>query len=386
MPTFRVGHIITVARLMLCFIPFWQSTNGSPYNMLMACVYAVGILLGTFVTASPIAGIIVLYVSVRDARLARKEDAAAEAADTTKSAEPEGHYIDKIITDTKHATLESSGHNGPRYLFVVSARHGRSYEAVRARSGIDDGRSINCIRRAPINEFPLPSKFTRHFAVCLLPRDVYETPGLAWTGAFRSATFWELIGPGVRLGEGEGVRWTDENIASIDGILYVGLTEASDAEISTEFYRPLKNAWQTYDPVWWNSFDFAIRLAYLLIHEETSTKNLQYMLHLFAPARSNRVSLWPAIVLLVLSGIAFFASMALSLFFEPRPEALYSLWMGAACFLVVIGFFFAAFWMSRRAEDREGPVLRRRTEELVERFEVLAALTRGVKLVRRGWK
>jgi hypothetical protein len=32
----------------------------------------------------------------------------------------------------------------------------------------------------------------------------------------------------------------------------------------------LREAWETYDIVWWNCFDFAIRLAYMLIPDETT--------------------------------------------------------------------------------------------------------------------
>ncbi|KAL3482783.1 hypothetical protein BJX62DRAFT_245531 [Aspergillus germanicus] len=387
MPNFRFRYIIIAVQIIVAFIPFWQSTNGSPYNMLVISVYGVLMVLGICIAAAPIAGIIVLYVSVRDARLARREEAAAaHRASTTATAI--GTRADDAIRNTEHreAALGKTQENEPRYLFVVSARHGRSYEAVRARSGLDDDAPwINFNRTSPLHEFPMPSRFIRHYAVCLFPCGVYETPGLVWREGFRSATFWDLMGPGIIPGEEDGVRWTDRKIESIDGILYVGLTEASDEEISTEFYRPLKSAWQAYDPVWWNSFDFANRLAYLLVHDESSTKNLQYLIEKFALARSNRVDLWPAILFLFLFVIAIMGSMV-ALFFERQPEALYLLAMGSACFLVVIGFFFASFWTSRRAEDKEGPVLRRRNEELVAQFEVLGELTQGVELVRRGWK
>jgi hypothetical protein len=236
MPNFRFRYIIPAVQIIIGFIPFWQSTNGSPYNMLVISVYGVGMLLGICAAAAPIAGIIVLYVSVRDARLARREAAAAAAAaEKAKPAELDAHSVDKISTENKETSLGNSEHSKSRYLFVVSARHGRSYEAVRARSGLeDDAPWINFNRTAPLHEFSLPSKFIRHYAMCLFPCDVYETPGLVWREGFRSATFWELMGPGVVASEGDGVRWTDRKIESIDGILYVGLTEGSDEEISRE--------------------------------------------------------------------------------------------------------------------------------------------------------
>jgi uncharacterized membrane protein len=414
MANFQLRPILLAVQIILGLITFWQSTNASPYNMLVSDIYGVGMLLGICLAASPIAAIIVLYVSLRDARLARREAAAAAgaaaatAADTSNATgTPSADKVNKVEKNV--GFLEDSGDADPRSLFVVSARYGRSYEAVRGRSGVaEDARRINWDTREPINKFPLASQFTRHFAVCFVSRDVWRRPGLAWREAFQSATFWELVGRGVSARERDAVRWSNQKIESIDGILYVGLTNRANSAISTEcksenlclpliqthqvtapeliVYRPLKNAWQTYDPVWWNSFDYAIRLAYLLIHDETSTKNLQYLLRFFAPARSNRVDFRPALVLLVSSGIAFFAIMVLSLFFERQPEGLYLLGIGSACFLVVIGFFFAAFWTSRRAENREGPVLRRRNEELIARFEVLGTLTQGVELVRRGWK
>lgn len=49
---------------------------------------------------------------------------------------------------------------------------------------------------------------------------------------FRSATFWELIGPNLEPGEGEAVGWNDEKIESIDGVLKLGLTTYSNDAIS----------------------------------------------------------------------------------------------------------------------------------------------------------
>lgn len=49
---------------------------------------------------------------------------------------------------------------------------------------------------------------------------------------FRFATFFELVGPILRPLEGVDVRWNEEKIQSIDGILEVGLATYDDDSIS----------------------------------------------------------------------------------------------------------------------------------------------------------
>jgi hypothetical protein len=104
--------------------------------MLVISVYGVGMLLGICAAAVPIAAIIVFHMSVRDARVAMRE--AAAAAHRATATATATHSIAKATPEIKETSLESSGNNEPRYLFVVSARYGRSYEAVRARSGLED--------------------------------------------------------------------------------------------------------------------------------------------------------------------------------------------------------------------------------------------------------
>lgn len=39
-------------------------------------------------------------------------------------------------------------------------------------------------------------------------------------------------------------------------------------------YRPLKNAWQIYDPIWWNGCDFTARLAYMIMPEKEARQSI----------------------------------------------------------------------------------------------------------------
>lgn len=49
------------------------------------------------------------------------------------------------------------------------------------------------------------------------------------------------------------------------GVVHIALDGHRGAN-ETPVYRPLRAAWLVYEEVWWNSYDFAIRLAYLLVH------------------------------------------------------------------------------------------------------------------------
>lgn len=48
------------------------------------------------------------------------------------------------------------------------------------------------------------------------------------------------------------------------GVVHIAL-EGHRGANETPVYRPLRAAWPVYNEVWWNSYDFAIRLAYLLV-------------------------------------------------------------------------------------------------------------------------
>lgn len=48
------------------------------------------------------------------------------------------------------------------------------------------------------------------------------------------------------------------------GVVHIALDGQRGAN-ERPVYRPLRAAWPVYNVVWWNSYDFAIRLAYLLV-------------------------------------------------------------------------------------------------------------------------
>jgi len=111
--------------------------------------------------------------------------------------------------------------------------------------------------------------FVRHFAVCLIDKDVWIS-SLSIKEKFMRASFWEH--PGESTGGNEalplnGVRWGIGAIEKIDAIQELGDTKVTMKAIREHLYAYLFEGWE-YVALWWNCQDFAISLALLIVGEE----------------------------------------------------------------------------------------------------------------------
>ncbi|KAF1952702.1 hypothetical protein CC80DRAFT_596489 [Byssothecium circinans] len=104
--------------------------------------------------------------------------------------------------------------------------------------------------------------FARSFSICLIPYYVWTEDTKTLLDRFSCGTYWEYLGEGKHLA-GDCLGWEEDRIKTIDSVLELGLCTYTNETISRELYEPLCNAWTRYDPVWWNTLDFAIRQAWL---------------------------------------------------------------------------------------------------------------------------
>ncbi|KAL2013373.1 hypothetical protein VTN00DRAFT_898 [Thermoascus crustaceus] len=175
-----------------------------------------------------------------------------------------------------------------RILFIVSLPYGRSYEALKA-SFVEEGPSTPSIDWDGNQTDNIPDDLCeinvrRHFAVCLIPIDIWTDPTYSLVRKFQAGRYWELIGPELIPKEGDCVCWDEQKIRHVDSVFEVGITTFSDGAISEDFYRPLRDAWSGgYNVVWWNSFDFAIRLACLIPcgNDKTRLKTIEEFYEFF---------------------------------------------------------------------------------------------------------
>jgi hypothetical protein len=87
----------------------------------------------------------------------------------------------------------------------------------------------------PIQKLP---SFIRHFAVCLIPLDVWDDPTKSLIQRFQNGTYWELIGPDPVPREGDCVGWTEEKIRHIDAIEDIGVTAFGNFVVSEDGKSP----------------------------------------------------------------------------------------------------------------------------------------------------
>ncbi|KAL2826618.1 hypothetical protein BDW59DRAFT_160808 [Aspergillus cavernicola] len=266
-----------------------------------------------------------------------------------------------------------------RYLFLLSLKHGRSFEAIRYELGGQPNPEANFLdweSKVPQGEnLPQPECFIRHFAICLLPQLVWDSDQMSLRAKFQSATFWELLGPGLREWEGDAVGWSEEKIESIDGVLKIGVTSVSNEDVSERYYVPLYQRWTVYDVVWWNCFDFAIRLAYMLMHDDyDSTVLLRKLLHDMCLSRIQdvyrvidnnpytRFNSWlrGGPMLLVAGAASNILSFGVVM---------------AGPLLFTLGHGLAANWKHKRIATKILPEWIQRDQQLVDRFDILQGLS-----------
>jgi hypothetical protein len=182
-----------------------------------------------------------------------------------------------------------------RILFIISLRYGPPYDAIKNIVG-ESQRHRPVIDWNDSNIRAIPSTmelstFVRHFAVCLMPKDVYEDDTKPLMKKFQDCTYWELLGLDLVPNEGDCIGWSREKICKIDSILEIGMTTFSNDTISRGCklypglgvgqrlmvvdYEPLRAAWSDYDAIAWNSFDFTVRLACLVLSDSRATAQLK---------------------------------------------------------------------------------------------------------------
>lgn len=102
--------------------------------------------------------------------------------------------------------------------------------------GLDEVNPPNFIdwENNKIDELPEPNSFVRHFAVCLVPLEIWNDVTMRLSQKIHHGSFFELVGPILRPLEGDGVRWGEEKLRAIDGMLEIGLVTYDDEAVSQQ--------------------------------------------------------------------------------------------------------------------------------------------------------
>ncbi|KAH7028134.1 uncharacterized protein B0I36DRAFT_351556 [Microdochium trichocladiopsis] len=107
-------------------------------------------------------------------------------------------------------------------------------------------------------------RFVRHYALCLVPKGVWNRDDLTRLEKIQQAWVWEHTGKKAELRD--PTRLAREVIQKIDAVQDIGETQLNpDAEVIV--YQRLFCAWGPYHPLFWNCHDLAIRLAYVILGE-----------------------------------------------------------------------------------------------------------------------
>ncbi|PLB43214.1 hypothetical protein P170DRAFT_514483 [Aspergillus steynii IBT 23096] len=111
-------------------------------------------------------------------------------------------------------------------------------------------------------------KFMTHYALCVIPSEIWDHPSLTLLTKFAHAKFWDHPGDSTSSTASRSSRsgsiiernadrtWEKPYIRAIESGQEIGRTNM--------FYRGLRRDWR-YMPVYWNCHDLAIRLAYLIV-------------------------------------------------------------------------------------------------------------------------
>ncbi|CZR69584.1 uncharacterized protein PAC_19484 [Phialocephala subalpina] len=264
-----------------------------------------------------------------------------------------------------------------RILFIVSIHSGRSYDAIKTAVGErDDEPAFIDWESNKIDSLEKPSSFVRHFAVCLVPLDIWNDPTKTLLQKFQNGTYWELIGPELIPVKGNGVGWKAQKIQNIDGVLEVGLTTYDDETISQQFYQPLRAAWSTYDTTWWNCFDFAARLGCMILPDNEAKSRLRKFLQDICIDRVYHLEM----ALKEISGerfaITWFGGFLGGAIVAVAPVT-------APAFLCSIaaglGSMILSTWQSSRIKASNFPKWEERSKLLEEKFPRLGGLTAGLE-------
>ncbi|KAF3404839.1 hypothetical protein DPV78_003422 [Talaromyces pinophilus] len=169
-----------------------------------------------------------------------------------------------------------------RVVLLVTAPLGESFRSIIRSTGYHPPPSLQVDwerhENSALPDLAARLKFTTHYALCIIDREIWEDTSKSLLKKFQSAKFWDHPGDSTIMAPSTSSRsdfsmkptslnacrvWIDKDIKSIDSGEEVGRTNMSDEEIS-EVYAGLRQDWH-YMPVFWNCHDLAIRLAHLIV-------------------------------------------------------------------------------------------------------------------------
>ncbi|KAH8880840.1 hypothetical protein GQ53DRAFT_833014 [Thozetella sp. PMI_491] len=113
----------------------------------------------------------------------------------------------------------------------------------------------------------LPSlHFRRHFAICLVPKDIWTSRTITIFQKLDGQLFWDYYGNNTNYSR--GAVWPSNTVRQINAIqdLGVALSGEDAANLCTEYYIELRRDWEYFN-IWWNAADFALSLACLLVQD-----------------------------------------------------------------------------------------------------------------------
>ena len=212
-----------------------------------------------------------------------------------------------LVTRTQITNL---WHAGQQVVLLVTTPVGESFQSI-ARA---TGSKLPCYPPVDWSSYTntaLPDlasrlKFTTHYALCVIDRNIWESTHMSLLEKFRRARFWDHPGDYTMMALSTSsksdssvgpvhmnacILWRDEAIGNIESGEEIGRTDLSDEEITRGIsgytalyasnansgvivYREFRKDW-TYMPVFWNCHDLAIRLAYIIV--EPSMEVLKFL-------------------------------------------------------------------------------------------------------------
>ncbi|KAE8445965.1 hypothetical protein EG329_012744 [Mollisiaceae sp. DMI_Dod_QoI] len=140
---------------------------------------------------------------------------------------------------------------------------------------------------------PIPSMlaslvFRRHFALCLVLKEVWESKSKTLAEKFEGQLFWDHCGDAI-----QGTRaaaWSLHRIVEVNAIEELGIIalDGDATDLCTKLYIQLRSDW-CYRNIWWNDADFSLILAYLLVESKAAPKCAALM-HRLAELREIEVT------------------------------------------------------------------------------------------------
>ncbi|KAH6722783.1 hypothetical protein BKA61DRAFT_585261 [Leptodontidium sp. MPI-SDFR-AT-0119] len=200
------------------------------------------------------------------------------------------------------------GNEGQRVVLLVTTPVGESFQSIARATGFRPLQSPR-VNWSSHENSALPDlasrlKFTTHYALCVIDREIWEKTSVSLLEKFRRARFWDHPGDYTMMAPSRSSQsnscvgpahlnacriWCDADIGNIESGQEIGQTDTSDEEIS-RVYMELRQDW-TYMPVFWNCHDLAIRLAHIIVPPSVNvTRFLKVLIVLLRRAYNKEVN------------------------------------------------------------------------------------------------